>query len=94
MPATSLMNEREQHTRTTHARYERGSGPCALHERKEGLTPNGLSSLNPTRLGPFGLLGLWKGPMLPEFDSPKNHCPLHSPFRSETSPRTQRVEFY
>ena len=35
-----------------------------------------------------------KDPASLEFDSPKNHCPLHSPFRSETSPRTQRVEFY
>ena len=23
-----------------------------------------------------------------------NHCPLHSPFRSESSPRTQGVEFF
>ena len=48
----------------------------------------------PIRSGLSGSPGLWKGPVLPEFDSPKNHCPLHSPFRSETSPRTQRVEFY
>ena len=94
MPATSLTNEREQYTRTPHARYKRSSGPYARHNREEGLTPHGLSSLDPTHPGLFSSPGLWKGPVLPEFDSPKNHCPLHSPFRSETSPRTQRVEFY
>ena len=30
----------------------------------------------------------------PKIRLAQNHCPLHSPFRSETSPRTQRVEFH
>ena len=66
MPATSLANERERYTRTPHARYRRSAGPYARHHREEGLTPPGFSSPRP-----------WTGSMLPEFDSPKNHCPLH-----------------
>ena len=47
MAATSLTNEREQHARTPPARYKRSSGPYARHNREEGLTPHGLSSLDP-----------------------------------------------
>ena len=30
----------------------------------------------------------------PKIRLAQNHCPLHSPFRSESSPRTQGVEFF
>ena len=30
----------------------------------------------------------------PKIQLAQNHCPLHSPFRSESSPRTQGVEFF
>ena len=51
-------------------------------------------SLVPARPLPGTPTGTLEGPASPELGSPKNHCPLHSPFCSETSPRTQRVEFH